>query len=394
MQKMKFNLQFFAGSTIDGSSTASNCDCQIVWSSTKNESANTSTVTASVQVKKSGSNSTQGTFSGTIKIDGTSYSVSKYGSWAWGKWHTIGTATKTVSHNTDGTKIIPISASLTQTGTSMAGTYQASGNATLDTIARGSVLGDIEDFSIDDTITIPITKYVETFTDNLVISCGETTIRTINAITNNAEVSFTQEEKNVIRSLMSSPKIELTFTLTTLNGTTIIGTSIKTARVSSFDKPIAFNVRKTDDGHYRWAFNGMVDETNDSPLQVYDDEGNLVGGGTNSSKNIYSTEEIKIGTWIDGKPIYRKVYQYTTGAGANSRTFSEAGITNIDKIVNISGFTLQPNSNNYVPLSYYNSSVDWANFYTGGKNAFSVRCGSSYGFGATTVIFEYTKTTD
>ena len=115
---------------------------------------------------------------------------------------------------------------------------------------------------------------------------------------------------------------------------------------------------------------------------------------TKNNNQHYSTEEQRIGTWIDGKSIYRKVYQYTTGAGANPVNFSEAGITNIDKIVNISGFTLQPNSNNYVPLSYYNSSVDWSNFYTGGKNAFSVRCGSSYGYGATTIIFEYTKTTD
>lgn len=111
--------------------------------------------------------------------------------------------------------------------------------------------------------------------------------------------------------------------------------------------------------------------------------------------DTYSTEETKTNKiWIDGKPIYRKVYQYTTAAGANPVQFSEIGITDIDTIVDISGFTRQPSSNNYVPLSYYNSSTDWANYYTGGNNAFSVRCGSSYGFGATTIIFEYTKTTD
>ena len=135
--------------------------------------------------------------------------------------------------------------------------------------------------------------------------------------------------------------------------------------------------------------NLIFDEARDAELQEeYKDDSYFC------KLNKYSTEEIKVGTWIDGKPIYRKVYQYTTGAGANPRNFSEAGITDIDAIVNISGFTLQPNSNNYVPLSYYNSSTDWANFYTGGKNAFSVRCGSSYGYGATTIIFEYTKTTD
>lgn len=32
-----------------------------------------------------------------------------------------------------------------------------------------------------------------------------------------------------------------------------------------------------------------------------------VGGG--SSEEIYSTEEQRIGTWIDGKPLYRRVFE-------------------------------------------------------------------------------------
>jgi hypothetical protein len=273
---MRLNLQYFASGTIDGSSTTSNCDCRVVWSSSKNDSSNTSTVTATVQIYKSGSSSTKGTFSGSITIDGSSYSVSKYGSWSWGNWHTVGSASKTVTHNANGTKSINISASLKQTGTSMAGTYSASGSATLDTINRASKLGTISNFNLTDTITIPITKYSSSFTDSLVIKLGSTVLKTINDITNGYSLTFTTEEQNTILGLMTSPQAVLTFVLTTKNGSSTLGTSTKTATITSLDKPIFRNVVKKENGHYQVAINGTVNTSIKDVLQVYDDNGNLI----------------------------------------------------------------------------------------------------------------------
>lgn len=273
MEQMKINLQRFAGATIAGSSTADNCDCRIVWTSEDVEGTNTSKVTANVQIYKSGSSETTGTFSGTLKIDGTSYSISKKDTWSWGTWHTVGSKTKTVTHNEDGKKSITISCSLSQTGTSMAGTYTASGTATLDTINRASVLGDIPNFKIDELISIPITKYVSTFTDTLVISYEGTTIKSVNNITDGHSFTFTSLEQTTIKSLMTSPQIKLTFTLTTSNGGTTIGTDSKTALVSSLDVPVYRNVIKKDNGKYQTAINGLIDPTNTRPLQVYDDDG-------------------------------------------------------------------------------------------------------------------------
>lgn len=276
MQKMKLNLQLFASSTIDGSSTASNCDCRIVWSSTKNDSNNTSNVTATVQIKKTGSSSTSGTFSGTIKIDGTSYSVSKYGSWAWGDWRTVGSASKTVTHNEDGSKQISISTKLTQTGTSMAGTYTASGTATLDTINRASKLNVIDDFKLTDTITINITKYITAATDKLQIKLGDTLVKEINNIANGYSLTFTTAEQTTIKNLMTSPQATLIFLLTTINGETTLGTSTQSAAITSLDKPVYRNIVKKSNGHYQVAINGVVDTTKSDVLQVYDDNGNLI----------------------------------------------------------------------------------------------------------------------
>lgn len=276
MQKMKLNLQLFASSTIDGSSTASNCDCRIVWSSTKNDSNNTSSVTATVQIKKTGSSSTSGTFSGTITIDGTSYSISKYDSWKWGDWRTVGSATKTVTHNADGSKKINISTSLKQTGTSMAGTYTASGSATLDTIKRASKLSEIGDFKLTDTITINITKYITVATDKLQIKLGDTLVKEIDNISNGYELTFTTAEQTAIKNLMTSPQATLIFLLTTINGETTLGTSTQSATITSLDKPVYRNVLKKENGHYQVAINGVVDTTIKDILQVYDDNGNLI----------------------------------------------------------------------------------------------------------------------
>lgn len=276
MQKMKLNLQLFASSTIDGSSTASNCDCRIVWSSTKNDSNNTSSVTATVQIKKTGSSSTSGTFSGTITIDGTSYSISKYDSWKWGDWRTVGSATKTVTHNADGSKKINISTSLKQTGTSMAGTYTASGSATLDTIKRASKLSEIGDFKLTDTITINITKYITVATDKLQIKLGDILVKEIDNISNGYELTFTTAEQTAIKNLMTSPQATLIFLLTTINGETTLGTSTQSATITSLDKPVYRNVLKKENGHYQVAINGVVDTTIKDILQVYDDNGNLI----------------------------------------------------------------------------------------------------------------------
>lgn len=161
MEKIRLDIQKFASGTIDGSSTASRCDCRIVWSSTSNGSSdNSSSVTASIQILKTGSGTTTGTFSGTITINGTNYNVSKkFSPYNYGNWATVGSKTVTIPHNVDGTKTITISGKLTQTGTTMAGTYTASGTAVLDTIDRLSTITNVTKTTIDKPFSIKFPDY-------------------------------------------------------------------------------------------------------------------------------------------------------------------------------------------------------------------------------------------
>lgn len=58
-----------------------------------------------------------------------------------------------------------------------------------------------------------------------------------------------------------------------------------------------------------------------------------------NSLNAYSeTEELAVGTWIDGKTVFRKVFSGTTSTDSNSTQL----ITNVDNLVRTGGFILVP----------------------------------------------------
>ena len=171
---MKLNIQLFANGTITGTSTASVGRVQIVWSSVAGDSvSNKSSVTATVQVKRSNAYETTGTFSGTVTINGSSKSISKKFSPLSNSWKTIDSYTIDVPHESDGTKICTISTSFKNTGTSMAGTYTASANVTLDTILRESTpTVSASSVEMGNSVTIYTNRKSNSFTHNIRYSFG------------------------------------------------------------------------------------------------------------------------------------------------------------------------------------------------------------------------------
>lgn len=278
MQKMKLNLQLFASGTINASSTTMPSGTgKVEWSSSVISGTNKSSVTAIVYARRTSGSGTYCTVAGSVTINGSSKSISKYrGSddkWT-ASWKEVGRYTTEVTHNEDGTKSINISFSISADTGGMNGTAKGSGSATLDKINRASKLSEIEDFKLTDTITINITKYITTATDKLQIKLGDTLIREVANITNGYKLTFTTDEQTTIKNLMTSPQATLIFLLTTISGETTLGTSTQSATVTSLDKPVYRNVIKKENGHYQVAINGVVDTTKNDVLQVYDDEGN------------------------------------------------------------------------------------------------------------------------
>lgn len=112
---------------------------------------------------------------------------------------------------------------------------------------------------------------------------------------------------------------------------------------------------------------------------------------------IYSTEEIKIGTWIDGKPLYRKVIESTTFTTSFYPVSS-----NIKQFINQYGYVqrkdyttiwqpIPSRIGNAMSISFLASTqdggvqIDWGSSWK-----------SDYAnlFNKILLIVEYTKTTD
>lgn len=121
-----------------------------------------------------------------------------------------------------------------------------------------------------------------------------------------------------------------------------------------------------------------------------------VSGGDNVSNSVYSTEETVVGTWIDGKPIYRKSVPFgaiTIEPGKVVYVAYETDFSNdIDQKVSLSAkadYALN-NSRRFETLPSTKVSL---RFVGTGINIYNTDDSSLTNLSGV-VIFEYTKTTD
>ena len=103
----------------------------------------------------------------------------------------------------------------------------------------------------------------------------------------------------------------------------------------------------------------------------------------------YFIEEIDTGMkWIDGKPIYRKCYQYTKSTTSGNVMIDT--ISNLDVIVNCQTYLIR--SDGYKSINnFYASSSDMATIYVNPNNRIEFTAPFT---GTLYVVLEYTKTTD
>lgn len=127
----------------------------------------------------------------------------------------------------------------------------------------------------------------------------------------------------------------------------------------------------------------------------YDGQSVPAGWQEVDDPNVYSTTETKVGTWIDGKPIYRRVLDELT---TNSTAFTEQ-IYNISSgirdLIRFDGFIKPDNYGTKVSLNYYyNSSTYGCTYFDNIDNNLRLRILSNYTSKPFVVVLEYTKTTD
>lgn len=204
---------------------------------------NTSNVTVSVTAKWTGGSNNRvvnadGTpqANGWLKIDGTSYtfaSIFNSGQTTTGS-QTIFTKTVNVSHDSTGAKTLACSASYT-TGVS-SGTVTASASKALTTIPRKSTLA-ASNGTLGTAQTLTVTKQATSFTHTITYKCGSAS-GTICTKSSSTSISWTPP-LSLAQQNTTGTSVTVTFTITTYNGSTSVGSNTKniTCSIPSSVKP-------------------------------------------------------------------------------------------------------------------------------------------------------------
>lgn len=138
----------------------------------------------------------------------------------------------------------------------------------------------------------------------------------------------------------------------------------------------------------------IADNNNDGTVTLTQDQYNSIlsrltalennSNNTNTNEN-YSTEEQVIGTWINGKPIYRQIFTGTS-LPAHGTTL----ISNVDEVINAYGEQL---FNNTIWYHFpYREIIRWELYNT--NNTLRACIINTNHTTSYTWTFEYTKTTD
>lgn len=189
---------------------------------------NTSSITVYVQVHRTNSGYTtygSGTVSGTV--NGTSYSQSITSSTkvSGTSWVTFYSKTYTITHDSDGSKTITVTASIDwqRTGSS-------SLSCTLTTIPRASSMS-VSGTTLGSTVTFTITRASSSFTHTISwYFCGQT--GTITTKTSNTSVTWTPSASTFGAYIPSATSGTVTYTLTTYSGSTAIGSKTYTSKLN------------------------------------------------------------------------------------------------------------------------------------------------------------------
>lgn len=299
----------------------------------------------------------------------------------------------TLTHDSTGNKSFTVSI--------QAGIYTyavnctGSGSFTLPTISRISSITAINGANTGDTLQVNYTKYVSSYTDNLLVAIGETRIQTINNYVSGNNFTFDSYALNQIYTSVTTAKtISLNFRLQTYNNGTLVGTSTpiyKTFTINNSNPTIG--------------------------TLTYIDSNNTTVGITGNNQYIIrnnSTLQVTVGTLTAINSA--TLTSLTVAGGGVSQTVALSGTTDASEVVNLGtinqsgNFTLTAtltDSRGYTATKSVNVLVyDWVlptatitaqrvdNYYTTTNVTPNASYSSIGGHNTITITAQYKKTTD
>lgn len=136
---------------------------------------------------------------------------------------------------------------------------------------------------------------------------------------------------------------------------------------------------------------------NEIKTVVNNNDDEMITINTNlTNATTYSTTETVVGTWINGKPIYRKVIVLESGTIHAGYYEYNHNISNLDKVLNIYGMcyssTQQQPIQRVVPDEIARWGIGLGDIK---QSTFALHFGSGYqNINLVYIVIEYTKTTD
>lgn len=217
--------------TIDGASGYAGFKIRIKWSvNSQSIPNNSSNVNVGVYLVVPTHYSTTSTMRGSYTVNGSTISINKASAGYTAGEHLLASSNFTIYHNNDGTKSFNMSATVTSGWTTLGTMPTASGSGTLNTIARASQPSintwpnNSPDFNIGDTITIHMNRASNSFTHTVVFNYGSTSVTVATGVTNNCTFD-TSTIANALYALIPNANVySNTISVTTYNGSTVIGT--------------------------------------------------------------------------------------------------------------------------------------------------------------------------
>jgi len=153
--------------SVNGSVGYGNCYVRYDWSATQSIANNTSTITANLYFIVGQYTTVNATESGGVYIDGTQSTYNNGTQYRTAGTYLMKTYSRTISHNSDGTKTFSFSGTMTS-GWSSLGTLSVSGSATLNTIPRASTPTlSSSSINIGESVTIYTNRLSSSFTHTI-----------------------------------------------------------------------------------------------------------------------------------------------------------------------------------------------------------------------------------
>ena len=210
------------------------------WSATQSIANNTSTITANLYLQSLGGTiSSSANKTAHINIDGTTYTKNDVNiNLSKDQKKLLFTATRTISHNPDGTKTFTLKGdcqiNATLGGVYVGTVYIPQKSFTLDAIPRASSISSFPNFTIGTAFTVTISRHSSSFTHKLTLKAGSVVVKEVTGV--GEEYTFnltTAEQDKIYQTIPNSTSRTMTLVCQTYSGSTPVGSAVsKTAKAT------------------------------------------------------------------------------------------------------------------------------------------------------------------